>query len=213
MAAVQSETRSVGEFTAVSLDGIGTLNVRYAELPTVTIEAEPDALELVTTDVENGSLRIGTTLKSNKVLSLKHPPVFTVGLPLLRELHLRSAGRAVVQGNGMGEDLLMTMDGAGEIRLEEAELKRLRARIAGAGSIRGSGTAEIQDIEISGTGNYSGSDLTGEAIAVIITGAGRAKVNATRLLDVTISGIGSVSYHGNPEVRQNVGGLGRVSRA
>lgn len=212
MAATQTETRTVGAFQSVSLDGIGTLNINHGAGHQVDVTAEPAALPLITTEVENGVLRIHTKLITTKFLSLKHPPVYTVTMPALTEVSLKGAGRALV-GSSLGEDLLVIVDGAGEIRLNEQALNRCRMRIAGAGSIKGTGRATIQDVDIAGTGNFSGAEMEGEAVSVNISGAGRAKVHATRVLDITIGGVGSVSYLGEPQIRQNVGGLGRVSRA
>jgi hypothetical protein len=212
MAAQQTEQRNVGDFTAVSLDGIGTLNVNFGETCGVSIKAEPNALPLITTEVENGTLTIHTKLITTKFYSLKTPPVYSVTMPALTTVTLAGAGRAII-GSGLGEDLFASMDGAGEIQLIEQTLNRLRMKIAGAGNIKASGTATIQDLQILGTGNFSGEHLQGDAISVNIAGAGRAKVNAERVLTIEIGGVGSVTYLGNPHVTQHVGGLGRVNRA
>ena len=52
-----------------------------------------------------------------------------------------------------------------------------------------------------------------ESARVNIAGAGRAKVHATEDLAVEIGGVGLVSYVGEPNVQQNVAGLGRVKKA
>jgi len=47
---------------------------------------------------------------------------------------------------------------------------------------------------------------------ILLTGAGSAVVWAEGSLDVNVTGVGSISYFGeNPQVSQNVSGLGSVN--
>ncbi len=212
MATTTTENRDVGEFHAISLDGVGTVNFSQDDVTSVTVEAEPDALALITTEVRDGTLHIQTEWKTTKVIALKHPPVYTITSPNLNQLELRGAGRAVV-GRLKTEQLAISVDGAGDVRLSGQTLGTCRIEIAGAGNVKATGIATTQEIVITGTGNFSGEAFVGQSARVNIAGAGRAKVHATDDLAVEIGGVGSVSYVGEPNVRQNVAGLGRVKRA
>jgi putative autotransporter adhesin-like protein len=212
MAATVTEQREIGEFHAISLDGIGTINFVQDEARTLTVEAEPDALPLITTEVREGTLHIQTRLISSKFISLKHPPIYSIANPNLVELVLRGAGRANV-GRLKTDQLFVTVDGAGDIRLSNQTLGAARLRIAGAGSIKATGIATTQEIIITGAGNFSGDQFVGETVKVEINGAGRAKVHATEDLAAEIGGVGQVSYVGEPRVRSRVDGLGRIKKA
>lgn len=212
MASTTAETRTVGEFHAISLDGVGTVNFAQDDVTSVTVEAEPDALPLITTEVRDGTLHIQTEWKSTKVIALKHPPVYTITSPNLNALQLRGAGRAVV-GRLKAEQLAIAVDGAGDVRLTNQTLGICRIEIAGAGNVKAAGIATMQEIVITGTGNFSGEAFVAQSARVNIAGAGRAKVHATEDLAVEIGGVGSVSYIGEPNVQQKVAGLGRVKRA
>ena len=212
MAATITQPRPVDGFDAISLDGVGT--VEFVQQPEygLTVECEPDAVDLITTTVTDGTLHINTKLISVKFISLKHPPVYKISAPDLRSIELRGAGRAII-GELKTDHLLVSVDGAGDIRLTNQSLGDCRVQISGAGNVKAAGTATVQDIEIRGTGNYSGEQLVGETGRVNIAGAGRAKVNISRELRVDIGGVGSVSYLGDPALQSNIHGLGRVKRA
>lgn len=212
MATTTTESRDVGPFHAIALDGVGTVNFSQDDLTSVTVEAEPEALPLITTEVREGVLHIRTEWKTTRVIALKHPPVYTITSPKLDALELRGAGRAVV-GRLKTEQLTIAVDGAGDVRLTNQTLGACRIAIAGAGNVKAAGTATIQEIEITGAGNFSGEAFVAQSARVDIAGAGRAKVHATEELAVEIGGVGSVSYVGEPNVRQKVAGLGRVKRA
>jgi hypothetical protein len=212
MAATTTETRPVEDFHAISLDGVGTLNFAQDDVTTLTVEAEENALPLISTEVEDGVLHIRTEWKTSKVISYKHPPVYTITSPTLDGLDLRGAGRAVL-GRLKSDQLAINVDGAGDVRLTNQNLGACRIEIAGAGNVKAAGTAKTQDIVILGTGNFSGESFVAESARVNIAGAGRAKVHATEDLAVEIGGVGLVSYVGEPNVQQNVAGLGRVKKA
>jgi hypothetical protein len=212
MASTESENRSVGEFHAISLDGVGTVNFTQDDATTLTVEAEPEALPLITTEVRDGTLHIQTKVLSVKAIHLKHPPVYSITSPNLDQVELRGAGRALI-GRLKSDQLAVSVDGAGDVRLTNQTLGACRIKIAGAGNIKAAGIATTQQIDITGTGNFSGEQFVGETAKVNIAGAGRAKVHATEDLAVDIGGVGSVTYVGDPRIRPNVQGLGRVKKA
>jgi hypothetical protein len=212
MASTETENRPVGEFHAISLDGVGTVNFTQDDATTLTVEAEPEALPLITTEVQDGTLHIQTKVLSVKAIHLKHPPVYSITSPNLDQVELRGAGRALI-GRLKSDQLVVSVDWAGDVRLTNQMLGACRIKIAGAGNIKAAGIATTQQIDITGTGNFSGEQFVGETVKVNIAGAGRAKVHATEDLAVDIGGIGSVTYVGEPRIRPNVQGLGRVKKA
>jgi hypothetical protein len=212
MASTETENRPVGEFHAISLDGVGTVNFTQDDATTLTVEAEPEALPLITTEVRDGTLHIQTKVRSVKAIHLKHPPVYSITSPNLDQVELRGAGRALI-GRLKSDQLAVSVDGAGDVRLTNQTLGACRIKIAGAGNIKAAGIATTQQIDITGTGNFSGEQFVGETVKVNIAGAGRAKVHATEDLAVDIGGVGSVTYVGDPRIRPNVQGLGRVKKA
>ena len=212
MASTTTEERPVTEFQAISLDGVGVVDYVQDDVTSLKIEAEPEALTLITTEVKEGTLHIQTKLVSVKAIHLKHPPIYTITGPNLNQLDLRGAGRAKI-GRLKADQLVVNVDGAGDVRLMNQTLGACRVKISGAGNIKAAGIATTQEINITGTGNFSGEQFVGETAKVNIAGAGRAKVHATQDLAVEIGGVGSVTYVGDPRITPNVGGLGRVKRA
>lgn len=212
MTAAQNETRPMTLIHGIALNGIGTFRFSQGETPSLVVNAEPEALPLIKTEVIDGVLTINTKLMTTSAVSYKTGPVYTVTAPTLTELRLGGAARAFVD-NLKARRLEVELDGAGDIRLTSVTLESLRVEISGAGNVTASGTCPELDVIINGTGNFSGGDLQGDTAQVRIPGAGRAKVNAGKKLIVEIGGLGMVSYLGNPELDRNVGGLGKVSKA
>jgi len=211
MAAQVTEKRTIPNFLAITLDGIGTVRFSQDDAVTCSVEGEPDALTLIETDVEGGVLHIRTQFRSVKVISFKTMPVYLLTAPNLTAVTLNGAGRAEI-GRLKTDNLTVTVDGAGDIRLNNQTLETCKIVIAGAGNVKASGIARSQEISIVGTGNFSGEALVGETVHVEIAGAGRAKVHATQDLRAEIGGVGQISYVGDPRVKSHVGGLGRIKK-
>jgi hypothetical protein len=63
-----------------------------------------------------------------------------------------------------------------------------------------------------GTGDVRLDTLTAQDAFATVSGSGRIKVNASRRLDATVSGIGSIVYTGAPtDLTKNVTGTGAIT--
>jgi len=75
------------------------------------------------------------------------------------------------------------------------------------------GQVDNLDIRISGAGNADTQKLKAKNVKVSISGAGNATVYAKESLDGNVSGVGNLTYYGNPEdADTNVSGLGKIKR-
>jgi len=85
--------------------------------------------------------------------------------------------------------------------------------LVGVGDIRiNGGNADKIDITLSGVGNINASQFQAKDVNVNLSGVGNIKTWATRKLAGKLSGVGDVSYKGNPDVNINVSGIGSVDR-
>jgi hypothetical protein len=103
--------------------------------------------------------------------------------------------------------------GAGEITIQDAKSEDLKIESMGAASIKAAGKVKSATISSSGAGDIDANRLQAEKARVTVAGAASVNVYATEQLDVTISGVGSVTYSGNPKsVNKNVSGFGSVKQ-
>ena len=106
----------------------------------------------------------------------------------------------------------LSLAGAGNIEAIGFSGGELSAEISGAGEIRAEGSVDSLTVDVSGTGALEAQDLSATRAMVEISGAGSADVTATDSLDAVVSGVGSVTYGGEPAaVAQEVSGVGSIS--
>jgi hypothetical protein len=209
-AAAASENRSVAGFDQVLVAIPGDVDIEQGPHETLTLEAEPEVLGRITTEVRDGCLVIG--LAPGRI-ETRQPIRMQLEVRSLRAFESRGAGSAEI-GPLHSEALTLVLTGGGSIRLDRLEdARKLDVRIVGAGNVGiGAGKVAAQQLAISGVGSYHALGLASESADVAIDGNGDAQLAASSTLAVRIGGIGHVRYRGDPAVQRSVRGIGSVEK-
>ena len=184
---IVSDVRDVGPFEGVFVNSFARVFVKQDTVASLRIEADDNVIGRVQTAVAGGILLIGMQNGSYEHVTVR------VYVSMQRISLLENAGAA-------------EFESVGDLRCGS-----IVCRITGAGTIRLAGTADEQTAEISGAGTISNLELVSSRCIARISGTGNIEVVATQRLDAWISGVGSVTYGGDPpEVFQWVTGVGVV---
>ncbi|WP_300008193.1 DUF2807 domain-containing protein [Pseudonocardia sp.] len=183
------EIRDVRGFTGVDLASVGELRIDQTGTESLSIQADADVLPLLTSEVSDGVLVLGVVPGSEIVDS--GPIVYTLTVATLDSI---------------------TVSGAGDATAANVATDRLTVELSGAGDVTASGAADAQSVTISGTGKYDGEDLQSATAEVDVNGAGSAVVRVSDRLDAAVGGVGSVEYIGDPQVTEDVSGVGSIQQ-
>lgn len=206
---VRSETREVHNFSQIALSGVGTVIVQQGNAEGLRIEAEDNILPLISSTVSDARLTIGVR-DSNATLSPTRPIRYYISARQVSALHLTGSGE--IQAPSVQADALeVRIEGAGNVATDGLRVGTLTVGISGTGDYTGSGAAASQHISIAGTGNYFAKQLRGAEADVSIAGTGSATVRVSDSLIAEIKGIGTILYVGNPQVQQQISGIGTVT--
>ena len=126
-----------------------------------------------------------------------------VDMPTLDGVRLSGAGTIDV-ADARGDRIVATIDGVGDVNLVGLSVGHLSAAINGVGTIRASGTATGVELSVDGPGTIDAGDLQAETASCAINSAGGIVVWATGDLDVSGTGIGTVSVYGSPRMSGDV---------
>jgi hypothetical protein len=209
---VVTETRPVSGFDAIQVDYPARVLISQGTKETLSIQAEDNVLPGLKTEVKGNELRVYYKSPDGKHVNPTKIVVINITVKQLSSLNFSSAGESTVDGL-KSDELRVSLDGAGNVKLNDITVKNLNVNLSGAGSATASGTADDLSVNISGFGGFNGKDLKTNTASVNISGAGSATVSVEEKLDATISGAGSVSYYGSPSVTQNIAGLGSIRQA
>jgi hypothetical protein len=205
-----TETRDVAGFNKIRLDGAGRLLIKQGDSEALKIEAEENIMDELTSEVSGTTLVLGYRNRPwwRSILPTR-PIVYDLTVVDLNELTLNGAGDLNIE-NLETASLEITMNGAGQIDVVGLMSESLSVHIAGTGTVAIDGEASSQSISIEGAGNYQAGDLQTLSTEITIDGLGNATIWATESLDITINGGGSVNYYGSPGVTQDINGLGDI---
>ena len=203
-----TQSRSLHGFTGIALSGNATLTVTQGDSFSVAVTTDSGLQEHIDTSVRGSTLEI----EQHYSIAGRSPDVsVAVTLPRLDSVDLSGSSATTIEGV-RGESLHVSSSGSSDIHIDAA-VKALAVDVSGSGDIQLMGTAGSADIAISGAGTVSGAALNTTTANVSVSGVGDVTLSVAKTLDVDLSGAGDITYYGDPEVRSEVSGLGRVHRA
>jgi hypothetical protein len=205
---VITESREVSGFDSVSHTGIGRVIITQGDKESLSIEADDNLLEHITSEVKNGALELG--FNENVRFESTSSITFTVGAKDIVELDSTGTGSFEIDDLGT-EKLRILKTGTGNILIDALTATNLVVNADGTGDIELAGRVVNQELDLKGTGNYDAPDLESQTASVDVTGTGSVVLWVLDSLDVEIVGISKVSYYGSPDVTQNITGTGSLT--
>ncbi|MBD3867563.1 MAG: DUF2807 domain-containing protein [Acidobacteria bacterium] len=180
------EERSVGDFHGVSLMGSPDVTITVGGPTSLSVEAEDNILPLLTTEVVNGILEIG----SEKSFSTRKGIHVTLTVPELRSVAVIGSGDIVAEG--VSGDLF-------------------KAMVKGSGDIEVTGSVERVEVDVLGSGDIKLFGLDAVHGEATVKGSGDIDIQASGTLELSVLGSGDIRHRGSAEVHKEVHGSGDIS--
>jgi hypothetical protein len=204
---VVDEKRLVEDFTEITLSGIGNLVIEQGDSESLTIHAEDNLIEYISSEVNGKKLVIGVqpgiTLQPSKTIT------YRLKVKSVEMITLTGSGSIETAGI-IGHKLKVNTSGSGQIKINNLDVNGVTTELSGSGGVVIGGDVGTQTVTLSGSGSYKSNELKCGEASVKISGSGSAYVAADHQLKADISGSGSIHYTGNPEVEQNITGSGQI---
>ena len=183
----KTEKRDLKSFNAIDTSGAYDVKITCQKPASFEIEADDNILPLLKTEVRDGVLFVTNDQEYHSAKSA----ALRISMPELNSV---------------------SNSGAGDVNIADANSNELKLQSTGAASFDAAGKAKSVTISSTGAGRIDASRLTAEKAKVDISGAASVDVYASDQLDVNVSGVGSVTYGGNPKsVNKSISGIGTVN--
>ena len=183
----KTEKRELSSFKAIDSEGAIDFEVTCQKPVSISIEGDDNILPLIQTDVRDGVLYLRTEKGYNSRASI----AVRITVPNLDSI--KAAG-------------------AGKFQISDLKNDKFTVQTTGATALTASGETKSVEIHNAGAGKIDTGSLHAQKAKVDISGAASVDVYASEQLDASVSGVGRVSYSGNPKtVNKNVSGMGIVS--
>jgi hypothetical protein len=201
------ETRQVGNFDRVRLEGIGKLFIEQGDETELAILADDNLLPHITSEVRGGELTIG--IESGYALQPKQNIEYRLTVVDLSAVYLDGAGDIMVKTLDT-KSLKVAVSGTGGITLEALQAQSLDVQINGSGWVNAAGQAREVETTINGAGSLEAGNLECEVAEFNISGLGKVTAWVTEKLSARISGAGNIAYYGDPDVEKRIDGVGNI---
>lgn len=183
------QTRTAAPFSAISVEGAISVSVQAGAVQSLRVRGDEQFVNKLISEVVNGELRLHMPEKTTNSSTTDRRVIIT--LPALRAI---------------------TVEGAGEIKLDNIRGERLDVRYKGAGRMQLQGTVNTLHLSAAGVGEVDAKALIAQRAEVQFFGIGEVQVYAKQQLDAQVRGMGTLRYFGRPRtVNKSVAGLGSVS--
>lgn len=202
------EEWNLSQFDEIDLLGNYDVELIPSDEFRIEVETDENLFEFIEVDVRGGVLSVESTrrIEASEGIFVK------VYFEELEGIMAGGAAKITSSETIFIRRFEVQMSGAGLIDLD-IEGGELEVGISGAGSVRLAGNVRDLQVSMSGAGELKAYDLKTEYCRVEISGVGGAEVFVTEELEAQVSGVGGVTYIGDPEhVRKNVSGLGNVEK-
>jgi len=190
-----TKNRNVGSYDGVQL--VGSMNVELisGSEGNLTIEAESNLQEYITTEVKNGKLKIST--KDGFNLNPKDDILITVPVESVEEISVTGSGDIWTKDKLKSSNMKVHVTGSGDLMLD-LEVKDLKGMVTGSGDVKLKGRSQNFECTVTGSGDFEAFELQAENVEARVSGSGDIMVNASNSLKASVSGSGDIVYKGNP---------------
>lgn len=206
---VITEERKVSGFDKVLLSGAGELNIEQGNTEALTVEADDNLMQYISTEVVNGRLEL--RLKPNVNLFFSDKIVYHLTVKDLSEVQISGSGKVMAEKLEV-TDLEIGTSGSGKFEIDDLQARSLTANTSGSGEFIVVGKVDEISVDINGSGKFNCPDLEAQNANVQISGSGEVTTWVKVELDIRISGSGSVRYYGSPDTNQSISGSGSVKK-
>jgi len=222
-----TEERSVAEFHALELRGIGRVYVTQGERQELVVTTDDNIMPHLRTDVRSAKLVIYVEPPMYRVTSLE------VHVTMVKVRSLALSGSGIIKGQNqirsdrldigisgsgdaeldiMAKEVATRLSGSGALTLH-LDSGALESHISGSGKLYLSGQSRAHRFKSSGAGKLYAFDLQTVDTSATISGSGKCEIAVSNHLNVKVSGSGSVRYRGNPKINSRMSGSGRLEAA
>jgi hypothetical protein len=194
-------------FTELEVDVNADVLVRMGETPSLTISAQENLLDIITTEVTSQRL----TIEADPCVSSAYPIKIDVVTNALNSVHINGSADVTILDEIYADEVDIKINGSGNVTAD-VFTNDLSIKINGSGDVMLSGAAESAGIGINGSGDVKAMDLQAYEANVKVNGSGNTRINVLNSLRVNVKGSGDVKYSGNPSVKTSITGSGSVTK-
>lgn len=212
MTNLKRASRQVQAFTKVDLLAAGEIHLSQADEFSLIIEAEDSILDYLTTEVENGVLRLD--VEKDRNITSKRSIRYFITMPKIEVIRVSGGGKLFSESI-VGAAFLLDIAGAADIEIAKIEVNAFTFDVKGAGKATiGELKAQGISFDVKGTLDLKLPALTAEAVTTNIAGTCTMELGGETTAQI-IHAPGLINYHAthlqSSQVTVNAKGMANIT--
>lgn len=203
---VDTQSRNVSQFTAISLMCSADVYITQGNTQEVTVKADSRNINMLQTRVENGTLIIDTK-KHFGSLSF-HVLEVHITVKQLDKISDFGSGDVKVKGGFKSNDLVVSLHGSGDFN-GDLNVQNMKLNVRGSGDANFHGVKGTFQLSVMGSGDVEGYDLQLETCGIESMGSGDVELTgAAKELSLSQKGSGDFNGYGLKTESVNISNYG-----
>lgn len=205
---VVKQERKISSFSGIEVGGAFKVFLTQGESESLTVEADENLMDIISTEVHGKTLKINTTkdIQDSKVLNVY------ITFKMIDELDVSGACQLSSENKFKLGDLNLDCSGASDVTLKMSATD-IELDCSGASQVDLFGTGEFLSLDLSGASNLDASDFEVGTCDADVSGASHGKIMVRSELSAEVSGAGSLKYSGDPVIKSHeVSGAGSLKK-
>lgn len=207
-----AEARTVETFHSIQVGG--AFDVILSQGPQgLAVSAEnKDAMERITTTVENGVLKIGFKY-DKKIFNNPRKLKAYISAPSLQGINVSGASKLNIEGDFTAASMKMDLSGASKVWGTLKVSGAFDIDLSGASEANLSGTSNSLTVDASGASDLKASEFSTNTCTVDASGASIVRITVNKELSAELSGASRLTYGGTGMIRDiSASGASKVSK-
>ena len=173
-----TQTRKVDNFTRIEVTAVANLYFTQGETVSLRIEGREKYVNLTTTEVKNGKLRIGMSDKGKKRKGNKNGVDIYITAPILEGVEFTGVGSFNCKETLKADDIRFDVEGVGSLDVRDLQCETLTLRLNGVGNADVEVHADHVDASMEGVGSVT---LRGKTRTAELEKSGIGSLNTRKL--------------------------------
>jgi len=189
------DRRLVKAFEKIDVNGAFIVILTNDAAGAITVEASDNITPLITTRVNNGTLKI--CFEKRNWSGNQGKMIVRVPFVSLNEVSLTGFG-SIESEKLLTGDVKIKLDGSGSILLNIVS-QQTDALIIGSGTITLKGSSRIFNCNVTGSGSVKADNFNSDIVGAKLNGSGSVKVMSKKSIIGRVTGSGYIAYSGDPK--------------
>lgn len=202
----EDNRRVTSDFTAISVSEGLDAYVTQGDDFEIIVEADENIIDLIGTDIKNGTLRIHAIENIGRATKNIH-----VTLPVITALETSSGAALTTKNTIEAENIELSSSSGSNLQIEALKAYHVIAESSSGAQIRVAGETETLNSSASSGSGIKAENLSSAKCSANASSGAGIRVNASESLIAKASSGGDIRYTGSAKVEQKKSSSGSVS--